>query len=194
VEGYPGFKPLEMVTFEVAQAAFVAAPEKVTISGGGDLSCYPDLLELTKMVGQNDVPIHLGYTSGKGFTNGNEAEGLIKAGVKEVSFTVFSTKPELRGKYMRDKHPEAALANLRRFCESCDVYAAVVLIHGVNDGPELDRTCNDLEEMGAKGLILMRFANSFDQGLILGNAPIMPGIEVHEIDTFREIVTETSKN
>lgn len=194
VEGYPGFKPLEMVTFEVAQAAFVAVPEKVTISGGGDLSCYPDLLELTKMVGQNDVPIHLGYTSGKGFTSGGEAEGLIKAGVKEVSFTVFSTKPDLRGKYMRDKHPEAALANLKQFCESCDVYAAVVLIPGVNDGPELDRTCNDLEKMGAKGLILMRFANSFEQGLILGNAPIMPGIEVHEIDTFRDIVTQTSEN
>jgi len=41
VEGYPGFKPLESVVFEVAQKAYGSIPDKVTISGGGDLSCYP---------------------------------------------------------------------------------------------------------------------------------------------------------
>ncbi|TRZ67466.1 MAG: methanogenesis-associated radical SAM protein, partial [Methanothrix sp.] len=61
-EGYSGFKPLEMVAMEVAQTAFHSIPEKVTISGGGDLSCYPHLLELTQLVGQSDVPVHLGYT------------------------------------------------------------------------------------------------------------------------------------
>jgi len=192
VEGYPGFKPMQMVAMEVAGASFGKKPDKVTISGGGDLSCYPQLLPLVRMLGQGSVPIHLGYTSGKGFTRGDEAEGLIEAGVREVSFTVFSTDPELRRRYMNDRHPEAALANLRTFAERCDVYAASVLIPGVNDGPELDRTCRDLEEMGVKNLILMRFANSREQGLILGNEPIIPGVVPHTVEEFRDIVTETN--
>jgi len=193
MEGYPGFKPMDMVVFEVAQKAFGSVPDKVTISGGGDLSCYPDLLPLTEMLSQRRVPIYLGYTSGKGFTRGDEAGPLIDAGVREVSFTVFSTTPEIRGKYMHDRHPEAALSNLRQFCESCDVYCASVLIPGVNDGKELEKTCADLEEMGAKGLILMRFANSREQGLILGNAPIMPGITPHSVEEFKNIVTDLSE-
>ncbi len=192
-EGYPGFKPLETVVFEVAQKSFGSIPDKVNISGGGDLSCYPDLLQLAQTVGQGIVPVHLGYTSGKGFTEGDEALHLIDAGVTEVSFTVFSTRPELRGKYMHDKHPDAALSNLEYFCESCDVYCAAVLIPGINDGPELEKTCQDLEEIGAKGLILMRFANVREQGLILGNEPIMPGITPHTVDEFRQIVTDINE-
>jgi methanogenesis marker radical SAM protein len=63
----------------------------------------------------------------------------------------------------------------------------------VNDGQELEKTCNDLEEMGARGLILMRFANFRDQGLILGNDPIMPGITPHTIEEFRDLVTHTAE-
>ena len=139
------------------------------------------------------VPISLGYTSGKGFKTGDEARALVDEGVNEVSFTVFSTEPELRRKYMGDKHPEAALSNLKIFCESCNVYCASVLIPGVNDGAELEKTCRDLEEMGAKGLILMRFANSREQGLILGNSPIIPGIVPHSVEEFQRIVTETAE-
>lgn len=192
-EAYPGFKPMETVVMEVAGASFGRVPDKVTISGGGDLSCYPRLLDLTRMVGQGEVPIHLGYTSGKGFARGDEADALMEAGVKEVSFTVFSTDPKLRERYMNDRHPEAALANLRKFAEGCDVYAASVLIPSVNDGPELDRTCRDLEEMGVKNLILMRFANKREQGLILGNEPIIPGVVPHSVQEFRDIVTETNE-
>ncbi|MCX6674908.1 MAG: methyl coenzyme M reductase-arginine methyltransferase Mmp10 [Methanothrix sp.] len=188
VEGYPGWKPLDSVVFEVAQKCFGDIPDKITISGGGDLSCYPDLLTLTKTLSQEIVPIHLGYTSGKGFNRGDEASSLVEAGVHEVTFTVFSTKPQLRLKYMGDKHAEAALSNLKIFCENCEVYCAAVLIPGVNDGAELEKTCSDLVKMGAKGLILMRFANSRDQGLILGNDPIIPGIKPHSVEEFRQIV------
>jgi methanogenesis marker radical SAM protein len=193
MEGYPGFKPMNDVLFEVAQRCMGSMPDKVTISGGGDLSCYPDLLPLARMVGQGIVPISLGYTSGKGFKDMNDAAKLIDAGVNEVSFTVFSTNPELRRKYMGDKHPEVALENLKTFCSSCEVYCAAVVIPGVNDGQELEKTCNDLEEMGARGLILMRFANYRDQGLILGNDPIMPGITPHTIEEFRDLVTHTAE-
>lgn len=193
VEGYPGFKPMDSVVFEVAGKCMGSIPDKVTISGGGDLSCYPDLLPLTKMLSQGMVPIALGYTSGKGFKRADDATALVEAGVTEVSFTVFSTNPDLRRKYMNDKNAEIALSNLKIFCESCEVYCAAVLIPGVNDGLQLEKTCSDLEEMGAKGLILMRFANAREQGLILGNAPIMPGITPHSVEEFQNIVTETAK-
>ncbi|HOT06179.1 MAG: Radical SAM superfamily protein [Methanosaeta sp. PtaB.Bin039] len=193
-EGYPGFKPMNMVAFEVAQASFGVRPDKVTISGGGDLSCYPDLLPLSQLVGKSGVPIHLGYTSGKGFRRGDEAEALIRAGVREVSFTVFSTDPDLRRRWMNDKNAIPALSNLRTFCQSCDVYAAAVMLKGVNDGPALEKTCADLEEMGARGLILMRFANSREQGLILGNAPIIPDQQVHGVEEFRDLVADINNS
>ncbi len=192
VEGYPGFKPMDAVVFEVAGKCMGGIPDKVTISGGGDLSCYPDLLPLTKTLSQGMVPIALGYTSGKGFKSANDAVALVEAGVTEVSFTVFSTNPELRRKYMNDKNAEIALECLKIFCKNCEVYAACVLIPGVNDGAELEKTCSDLEDMGARGLILMRFANAREQGLILGNAPIIAGIEPHSVDEFQNIVTETA--
>ena len=68
--------------------------------------------------------------------------------------------------------PEVSLAVLRRLCEEIDVYAAAVVMPGVNDGADLEQTCAWLDEAGAKGLILMRFANTTEQGLILGNAPL----------------------
>jgi len=138
------------------------------------------------------VPISLGYTSGKGFKKADDAAALVEAGVMEVSFTVFATDPLLRRKYMNDKNAEIALSNLKIFCQNCQVYCAAVLIPGVNDGVVLEKTCADLEDMGAKGIILMRFANSRDQGLILGNAPILPGITPHGIEEFRDIVTNTA--
>ena len=195
-ESYPGFKPVQMVVQELNQTLHLNQDgiERITISGGGDVSCYPELELLTATLTQLEAPIHLGYTSGKGFTRGDEAEYYLDNGVKEVSFTVFATDPELRREYMHDKHPEASLSNLETFCGGSEVYAASVLIPGVNDGDVLRQTCDDLETMGAKGLILMRFANTTDQGLILNNAPIIPGVESHSVDEFATIVEEMNKD
>ncbi len=193
IEIEPGFKPLDQALFEVQQKCRGSAPEKITIKGNGDVSCYPDLLKLVEMVSGGEIPVFLEYTSGKGFSSGKEAEDLIEAGVRTVAFSLFSTNAELRRKYVNDRHPEAVLSNLRTFCDNCDVYAMAVLIPGVNDGLELEKTCNDLEEMGAKGLMLMIFANTREQGLIFGNAPIMPGVIPHTVDEIRRLATEASE-
>jgi len=193
IEIEPGFKPLDQALFEVKRKSQGYVPEKITIEGNGDVSCYPDLLELVKIVSGGEVPIFLDYTSGKGFSSGKEAEALVEAGVRNVTFSVFSTNVELRRKYVNDRHPEAVLSNLRTFCENCNVYAMAVLIPGVNDGLELEKTCNDLDEMGAKGLMLMIFANTWKQGLIFGNAPIMPGVIPHTVDEIRRLATEASE-
>ncbi|MGA7076283.1 MAG: methyl coenzyme M reductase-arginine methyltransferase Mmp10 [Halobacteriota archaeon] len=190
-EKYPGFKPLLRVAQDVHATLKMSAkdPEKVTISGGGDVSCYPHLVELAELLSSLQVPIHLGYTSGKGFDSRELAETLVDCNVREVSFTVFATDPGLRKRYMGDPSPEASLECLSTFCASCDVYAAAVVIPGINDGDVLRRTCDDLEALGARGLILMRFANQAKEGLILGNAPVMRSIESQPIESFRELVS-----
>jgi methanogenesis marker radical SAM protein len=95
---------------------------------------------------------------------------------------------------MNDPEPEVSLVVLRDFCAHCDVYAAIVLIPGVNDGEVLEKTLADLEEMGAKGVILMRFANSREEGLILENAPVMPEVkDTHTVEEFTSIVREAAE-
>ncbi|WP_440952552.1 methyl coenzyme M reductase-arginine methyltransferase Mmp10 [Methanococcoides sp. FTZ1] len=189
-ELYSGFKPAQYVMGEVSQSLHFSSREidKFTISGGGDVSCYPELKELVSFLSRFEKPIHLGYTSGKGFTSEDDAAFFIENGVTEVSFTVFATDPQVRGEYMNDPEPEASLAVLRDFCAHCEVYGAIVVIPGVNDGEVLEKTLSDLEEMGASGAILMRFANSREEGLILENAPVIEGIRPHTVDEFAQIV------
>ena len=194
-EEYYGFKPFQVVLNEVNQAIRFSNQEidKITISGGGDISCYPDLQRLVDALSSYGAPIDLGYTSGKGFDKDDDADYFIERGVNEVSFTVFSTDPALRKKYMGDKTPEASLSVLRRFAECCKVYAAIVLIPGVNDGDELQKTLSDLEDMGVTGVLLMRFANSREEGMILGNAPIMD-VATHTVDEFLAIVRKVAED
>ncbi|MDD5616993.1 MAG: methyl coenzyme M reductase-arginine methyltransferase Mmp10 [Candidatus Methanoperedens sp.] len=189
-EGYSGFKPLSVVAQEIQQAVYFNKNiSKFNVSGGGDVSCYPELKQLVNFLSQYNKPIHLGYTSGKGL-NREDALFFIDRGVNEVTFTVFATDPELRRKYMNDKTPEDSLEALRTLSDKCTVYAAAVLIPGVNDGDVLLKTCKDLEEMGVKGLILMRFANVPEHGLILGNAPVIEGVVSHSITGFKSIVDD----
>lgn len=192
-EGYSGFKSMPLVAQEVNQSTFFNKNfSKFNISGGGDVSCYPELKNLISFLSQYGKPIHLGYTSGKGL-NKEDAKFFVEKGVNEVTFTVFATDPELRRKYMNDKTPEDSLEALRTFSEKCDVYAATVLIPGINDNEVLLKTCADLEEMGVKGLILMRFANSNEHGLILNNSPIIEGIKSHSISEFKSIVDDINE-
>ncbi|MCE5214379.1 MAG: methyl coenzyme M reductase-arginine methyltransferase Mmp10 [Methanobacterium sp.] len=161
---------------------------KVNISGGGDVSCYPNLLDISSTFKDLSLPIHLGYTSGKGIDDAKMAEDLISFGVEEVTFTVFSTDALLRKKWMGDKSPEESLKALKIFCENCEVHAASVIVPGANDGEQLFKTCSDLEDWGAKALILMRFANFENQGLILGNEPIIDGLKPHSLEEFTGLV------
>lgn len=192
IEIEPGFKPLDQMLFEAAQKSGGITPERITIKGNGDVSCYPHLLELVQTVSGGEVPVFLEYTSGKGFVTGKEAEALIDAGVRKVSFSLFSTDPELRRKYVNDRHPGAVLSNFVAFCELCEVYAMTVLIPGVNDGAMLEKTCRDLDEMGAKGLMLLSFANSEEQGLIFGNEPIMPGVTPHSVEKIKSMADDAN--
>ena len=194
-EEYAGFKDLKTIADETLATLQTKQGdiERITISGGGDPSCYPRFRDLIELLGSMEAPLHIGYTSGKGWDDPAIADLLLENGLSEISFTVFATDPQLRKKYMHDPTPEASLAILERLCGTIDVYAATVVLPGVNDGKVLEETCRWLQHRGAKGLILMRFANATEQGLILGNGPVMGKQNVQSVESFRDIITELSK-
>jgi methanogenesis marker radical SAM protein len=191
-EEYSGFKDLKTIADETLANLQQKSGdlERITISGGGDPSCYPRFEELIELLGSMEAPLHIGYTSGKGWDDPAIADMLIVNGLSEISFTVFATDPALRKRYMRDPTPEASLAILERLCGSVDVYAAAVILPGINDGAVLEQTCNWLQDRGAKGVILMRFANATEQGLILGNGPIIKNQEVQTVESFRDLISD----
>ncbi len=185
----PPFQVLSTLQTDIFQTE-LASDTMINITGDGDVSCYPYLEELTSQIRDMGFSTHLGYTSGKGIDDPLLVDRLINNNVIETTYTAFSTDANLRSEWMRDPTPDASIDALKRFCESCDVHAAAIVIPGVNDGDVLRQTCDDLESWGAKALILMRFANSRNQGLILNNDPIIPGIEQQPVNEFEELVKD----
>jgi len=194
-EEYSGFKDLKTIGDEtLANLQGKSGDlERITISGGGDPSCYPRFTELIELLGTMEAPLHIGYTSGKGWDDPAIADLLIDHGLSELSFTVFASDPALRKRYMHDPTPEVSLSILEKLCENVDVYAASVIIPGVNDGVVLEQTCEWLQERGAKGIILMRFANATEQGLILGNGPIISHQKVQDVESFRDLISDLNQ-
>ncbi|MFA4823957.1 MAG: methyl coenzyme M reductase-arginine methyltransferase Mmp10 [Methanoregula sp.] len=193
-EEYSGFKDLKTIAEETLANLQTKRGDidRITISGGGDPSCYPRFTELIELLGSMEAPLHIGYTSGKGWDDPAIADLLINNGLSEISFTIFASDPALRKRYMHDRTPEVSLKIVERLCEKADVYAAAVILPGINDGEVLEHTCEWLDACGAKGLILMRFANSTDQGLILGNGPIIKNQRVQTVESFRDLVADLS--
>jgi len=194
-EEYAGFKDLKTIADETLANLQTIQGDltRITISGGGDPSCYPRVRELIELLGSMEAPLHIGYTSGKGWDDPAIADLLIDNNLTEISFTVFAADPVLRKRYMHDPTPEVSLGILERLCDSADVYAAAVVLPGINDGEVLERTCEWLDDRGVKGFILMRYANTSEQGLILGNGPLIKNQKVQTVESFRNLVSSMNE-
>ena len=194
-EEYAGFKDLKTIADETLANLQTLQGDltRITISGGGDPSCYPRFRELIELLGSMEAPLHIGYTSGKGWDDPAIADLLIDNNLSEISFTVFAADPVLRKRYMHDPTPEVSLGIMERLCDSADVYAAAVVLPGINDGEVLERTCAWLNDRGVKGFILMRYANSTEQGLILGNGPLIKNQKVQTVESFRNLVSSMNE-
>lgn len=162
---------------------------EVAVSAGADMFCYPHLVELVSVIKESGFPLHMSYTSGKAIKNKDLAVELISLGLDGLNFSVFSTNPDLRQKWMGDKNPVESIEALKLFCENIDVNVSVVVVPGVNDEEHLFQTASDLEEWGVKSLVLRRFANFKHQGLILNNdRPILNGVTTQTYAEFKELV------
>lgn len=190
VERSTGFKDPWMVAMDISGRLAFADGVKIAlnISGGGDAGRYPGIIPLISHF--PGTPAYLGYISGKGLTAG-KARMLLDAGVQNVTFTVFSTDPQLRKEWMNDTNSGESIEALRVFAKGCRTYAASVIVPGVND-KDIFNTARELEEMGVAGLILMRFGNFEENGIILGNAPILPGITPHSLEEFQDLVLDVA--
>lgn len=184
------FIPLPFALDQVQNSLLFKKYEKVNITSGGDTSYYPYIEDLCKILKQMGLKIHLGYTSGKGLKGITQAKNLVECGVNEVTFSVFATDPNIRREWMNDQNPEQSLECLKYFCETCETHCAIIVVPGINDGEVLKNTIADLVSWGANAVILMRFANKTENGLIFENEPLVDGIEVPGIEEFGKIVTE----
>jgi methanogenesis marker radical SAM protein len=160
----------------------------ITVFSTADIISYPHLPQLLSELKEREMLVHLGYTSGKGFKNEKMAEDIVSIGIDEISFTVFSTDPEKRRKWMKDKTPEESLKALKIFCENINVNASTVVIPGVIDQEDLFQTCSTMEDWGVKTFNLSNFANLKIQGLILNKKPVIEGITPHSQEEFQELV------
>ena len=102
----------------------------------------------------------------KGFKDKDDAAKLVKSELMRYPSLSSRPTPSFDVSIWETDHQRSPLANLKTFCQSCNVYCAAVIIPGVNDGPELEKTCNDLEEMGARPYPHEVYQHK-DQGLIL---------------------------
>ncbi len=75
----------------------------------------------------------------------HEIDRIIEMHISPMNISVHTTNPELRCKMMNNRFAGDTLKYLRRFADAgIKICAQVVLCRGINDGPELDRTMNDL--------------------------------------------------
>ena len=79
----------------------------------------------------------------------HEIDRIIKMHISPINVSIHTTNPELRCKMMGNRFAGKALGLLKRFADAgIHINGQLVLCPGINDGPELERTLNDLYALG----------------------------------------------
>ncbi|NLY20044.1 MAG: DUF512 domain-containing protein [Tissierellia bacterium] len=77
-----------------------------------------------------------------------EIDRIIKYHISPINISVHTTNPDLRREMLNNKNAGKIMEYLKRFHEAnLLVNCQIVLVPGVNDGPELERTLRDLWSM-----------------------------------------------
>ncbi len=81
----------------------------------------------------------------------HEISRIIKMHISPINVSVHTTNPELRCKMMNNRFAGSSLDALRRFADAgLSINCQIVACPGINDGDELRRTLDDLEEMNVE--------------------------------------------
>ncbi|MEE1219209.1 MAG: DUF512 domain-containing protein [Ruminococcus sp.] len=81
----------------------------------------------------------------------HEIDRIIKMHISPINVSVHTTNPELRCKMMNNRFAGDCLKYLKRFADAgITLNCQIVACPGVNDGEELLRTFNDLEDLGVE--------------------------------------------
>lgn len=77
-----------------------------------------------------------------------EIDRIIEYRISPVNISVHTTNPELRKRMLNNKNAGKIYDILKRFSSvNIEMNAQIVLVPGVNDGLELERTLNDLSKL-----------------------------------------------
>ena len=75
----------------------------------------------------------------------HEVDRIIKMHISPINISVHTTNPELRVKMMRNKNAGKVLELIKRFNDAgIKINCQLVLVPGMNDGKELERSLRDL--------------------------------------------------
>lgn len=78
----------------------------------------------------------------------HEIERIIKMHISPINISVHTTNPELRVKMMKNKNAGRALEIIKRFNKAgIKLNCQLVLVPGMNDGAELERSLKDLTSL-----------------------------------------------
>ena len=72
---------------------------QVVVYAEADTFFYPDIIQLVSIIKDSQLPLHLSYTSGKVPKVDILTEKLISLGLDELTFSAFSTNPDIRRKW-----------------------------------------------------------------------------------------------
>lgn len=119
------------------------------------LFCFIDQLPpgMRETLYFKDDDMRLSFLSGNYITLTNmkdaELDRLIAYHLSPMNVSVHTTNPDLRKKMLHNRFAVRIMEQLRRIAAAgIEINVQIVLIPGVNDGAELDRTLEDLAGLG----------------------------------------------
>lgn len=118
-----------------------------------------------------------------------DAERIIRYNLPRVNISIHTTNPELRKKMLHNKRAGEVLKYLKLFADGgLNMNAQIVLCPGYNDKAELDRTLNDLGELGysIESISIVPVGlSAYREGL--------DRLTPFNADTAREVIYQTEK-